>query len=489
MLLKMNRMVMIFIITPVLIRNLGFYDYGIWEVVISLIGYVGFINLGLPSSIVKFVAQAEGESDIGYSRILFKKAMGYMLVASFLVASILLIFNFYLFDVFPSKFLEDKSRYQLFLVLIALFIICSFFHTVVMSTVEGFQAFDVKAKVIIPISIVINIVIWLFISENNALILLTTTSISSLVLSSTILVFFLQHRYRIINGESNARRAFNINEVISFSLKSFVQGAVYKIQDTVAPILVSSILTPASVVFYSVPKNLIGHKRDIELTITQVFLPYFSFMNSNGGNLVRDYYRFSLILLIITLPIGLGVLFLGKEFLGLWVGNEIASNASFVIATLALSSILGGCDPLASKLITSQNKHGIYAKLAPFQLLLFLAVSLPLLTKLGIDGIAIAVMLNSLIFPFIYMKYRVKLMGDSIRTYFFAVHMKTLLPVTAFVCVITCLKNIIIIDSYAKLLFAATVSTICFLLTSFLFSLNDSERKVIISSVFRTRSR
>ena len=52
-----------FIMSPVLIRALGNRDYGLWELVMSVIGYMGLLDLGIGGAMVRFVAVADGKQD------------------------------------------------------------------------------------------------------------------------------------------------------------------------------------------------------------------------------------------------------------------------------------------------------------------------------------------------------------------------------------------------------------------------------------------
>ena len=46
-----------FVMTPVLVRNLGNHDYGIWEITMSLVGYFGFLEVGLRPAVTRFAAR------------------------------------------------------------------------------------------------------------------------------------------------------------------------------------------------------------------------------------------------------------------------------------------------------------------------------------------------------------------------------------------------------------------------------------------------
>ena len=46
-----------FLLTPVIVRSLGNYDYGIWEIIGSVLGYMGMLDLGLQPTISRFAAR------------------------------------------------------------------------------------------------------------------------------------------------------------------------------------------------------------------------------------------------------------------------------------------------------------------------------------------------------------------------------------------------------------------------------------------------
>ena len=51
------KLVITLIMTPVLVHNLGNYDYGIWEIIIAVIGYMGLLDIGMKPAIARFAAK------------------------------------------------------------------------------------------------------------------------------------------------------------------------------------------------------------------------------------------------------------------------------------------------------------------------------------------------------------------------------------------------------------------------------------------------
>src|SRR5579871_1503821 len=57
------RIGMTFFLTPLYVKYLGVYDFGIWELVVATLGYAGLLDLGLGFSISRFIAKYRAEDN------------------------------------------------------------------------------------------------------------------------------------------------------------------------------------------------------------------------------------------------------------------------------------------------------------------------------------------------------------------------------------------------------------------------------------------
>src|SRR5690606_17840740 len=85
--------VVTFVMTPVYVRELGNYDYGIWEMILSVIGYFGLVDLGLRPTIARFTAYFRGGKEKESSRALFTTSFVLMTMVGVLIASGLVIWS------------------------------------------------------------------------------------------------------------------------------------------------------------------------------------------------------------------------------------------------------------------------------------------------------------------------------------------------------------------------------------------------------------
>ena len=52
-----------FVLSPVLVRQLGNRDYGIWDLIVSLCGYLGLLEVGVGPAIIRFIARGASQED------------------------------------------------------------------------------------------------------------------------------------------------------------------------------------------------------------------------------------------------------------------------------------------------------------------------------------------------------------------------------------------------------------------------------------------
>jgi len=63
-------------LTPYIVNRLGVERYGIWALLTSLVGYIGFLDLGIGGSYVRYIAEYYTQKD--YSKVNFVINTGFL---------------------------------------------------------------------------------------------------------------------------------------------------------------------------------------------------------------------------------------------------------------------------------------------------------------------------------------------------------------------------------------------------------------------------
>src|SRR5690606_36148272 len=114
-----------FIMTPVLVGSLGHYDYGLWEILGAIIGYMGLLDLGIKPAISRFAAKYQAEKGNENLRLLYSSAFLFMGVIGLLIMSFFVLWGMF----FPGLIAEsstDTQRYTLLLIILGVQLLITF---------------------------------------------------------------------------------------------------------------------------------------------------------------------------------------------------------------------------------------------------------------------------------------------------------------------------------------------------------------------------
>src|SRR5690554_8024057 len=92
-----------FIMTPIFVRSLGHYDYGLWEILGAIIGYMGLLDLGIKPAISRFAAKYQAEKGNEDLKLLYSSTFLFMGVVGLLIMSFFVLWGVF----FPGIIAES----------------------------------------------------------------------------------------------------------------------------------------------------------------------------------------------------------------------------------------------------------------------------------------------------------------------------------------------------------------------------------------------
>lgn len=480
-----------FILTPITLRALGRYDYGIWEMVTAVVGYMGVLELGLKPAASRYTARFNAQADDAQMRAMYSTA----LLMLGIVGGFALVFFSLWALLRPDLLAPDNApttRYSIFLVLIGLQLLITFPGHVAESVLEGLQQYSTKNNITILNSVTGLAAVYFLIEYFDALIFLAL--MNGIGTTAKYLVFF-RLVYRRTGGRlfptlRHRSRAF-FNELVGFSGKSFVQGASTSLEGYAPVLIIGSVLGPAQVVFYSLPLALIRQIRNFTWTLTHAFMPLFSELHAKEQSEAarRIFLLASRVVVGLVAPIAALIILLGPDFLGRWAGREYVSGAASVVGLLAAANLLGFSNPFASRYLTAIGQHGILAKIGPFSAAGSIALGLLLVGPMGLYGpptgqVAVACVATPLI-----LYVTCKHVGITLAQYAGAVLIRILPPVALLVTTVLALESVLPPTTYVRLATISAAGGLVYLLSAPLLAMSSQERKDIVSRIRRRRGR
>lgn len=472
-----------FFLTPVFVHALGDYDYGINEIVLSFIGYMGLLEIGLQPAVTYFVARYNASGDKESLLRVFNNAFFFSVIIGCLMGLIILVWALTGANGLVQEHV-DKTRYIYFLLIIACQVLVSFPGHVILCVHQGHQRYGLTNLVAANNTIIGSIIVYIFLKHGYGLLFLTVANTIGMASKFLFLLLLLKKKsfggYRFQLGYINVT---SLRELFVFGGKSFLLGVASSFSKRASPILIGGLISPAAVVFYTIPNNLIGYLANLVSAATLSFMPYFSNLFALGDIAkVRSVFLSSSRCVAGISGCGfLSVVFLGPEFLRLWVGPEYALKGTSILFIAALTAFLRNLNPFHGRILTGMNLQGALAKIRAFEAVAYLILSIPLIQFDGIEGVALSILAASLIAEPIVLRLVCHQIDEEILEYFKKVVFGSIIPLLPVGCFYYTVLINFQLTGYSPIVLVGVIGCLLYSFVFMLTSVSSEERRDILA--------
>ena len=473
------KLVITFIMTPLLVHNLGNYDYGVWEIMVAILGYMGLLDMGLKPAISRFAAQYNASNDTKKLQELYSTSFVFLAIVGLVLCVFFIVWGMYWPDSI-SENNEKQFRYVFLLFVLGAQLLVVFPGYVAESFLEGFQKYYLKNNITIVNSIVGSSIVYFIIEPSNALILLVGMNAIGIVLKYLIYMYLLSlEKFGGLKPSIKTSTWHSFKETIDFGAKSLIQGIASRIEVGTDTVVIGYFMGPAVVLFYSIPAGLISYVRNIGWTITHAFMPLFSEMHATEkSEEIRDLYlNASKYVVALLLPTCVGITLVGSDFIGVWVGEEYLKDADTIILLLVLYMALPFLNPFSTRYLTAIGEHGLLAKLHPISASVNLIASIILVQYWGIVGVAIGSVIPIFFLVPMVLKACCGFLGITVSRYLMVSVVPSIIPTIAMWCAVYLYRQNYLLNSYVAIITAALAGAIVYCFIYYLVSMKLNERQ------------
>lgn len=476
-----------FLMTPVIIHALGNYDYGLWTIVFSVVGYMGMLDIGMRPAVVRYVAKFRAENDRASLDQLFSSVLVFNGAIGLFCFGGLLLWG--LFS--PAFFTEQAAapgRYLLFFVIVAFQVLCQFPGYVAECFHEGHQRYPFMNGLTIFNTVTGNTITYFLLKHGYGL--LTLTLMNALGFSWK---YFLYHvalsreKFGKFRWQRKMVSLPMLRSMLAFGTKTFVQSLAGMVTETANLNVIGYMIGAASVPYYSIPAQLVGYVRQMSLTVTNVFMPMFSHLHASQQKeeLKALYLNASRYIIGCIYPIMINACLLGPAFLAIWVGPTYAEGGAKVLNILTGAYLILFCHPLHQRFMVGVDKVAFLAKIRVVSCLFFLISSVTLVHFFGVAGAAFALLANYAVFEPVVLRTTCRVLEISMAHYTRSVLIPVFVPSALLVVILRLTVNSIRLNSYGSIIGTAMGGGIVYLLFFSVFSLNSAERRFIYATLPR----
>jgi O-antigen/teichoic acid export membrane protein len=382
-------MIVPFFLTPMVIRHLGTVAYGVWILAVSTVAYLGLLDLGLRSAVIRYVSKADAQGQVTEAQ----DAIGAALWFRILIALAAVVLSFVLALVFPHLFkvpggLERPA--QITVLMCAFAVAVTLISGVFGAVLGAIHRFDVLSWVTVAQTAVKAVGVIVILLSGRGLIALAfwefvVTLLVGIVTWMAAVKIYPACRVRLERPDIKT-----LKKIWSYSFTTFIIVIAVQVVFNTDNIVVGAFISVGAVAFYSIGGSLVAYSRQVVSSVATTFIPMASNLEAAGKSeeLQRLLLKGTQATLGLALPVSLVLLFRGKTFIGLWMGAKFSEEAGTVLQILMISQFFGVANTTAGQIAFGIEKHNSVANWAIAEATLNLSLSILLAKTMGLYGVA-----------------------------------------------------------------------------------------------------
>lgn len=481
-------MLISFIYTPWMIREIGMSDYGIYSLIISFLSYF-LLDFGLGSAISRFIAKYRADNDIEGINKMFSVTTLVFIILDIMILIVLFVVFFFLEDIFikltPKELLTLKKVY----VIAGFFSLCTF----------GLKPFD---GALMAYEHFVRLKTLDLIQRLGTVILITTSlllggDIYILVFINGVVAFCVSIcKFVYLKRTEQIKINFKLFDfplakgLFAFSFWIFFISLAQRLRLNIIPSILGISCGTTEIAIFSLGLNLEGFIYNFSYALNGLFIPKVSRMvkvDGNRNSVTKLMIKVGRVQLYIVGFIIIGLFGLGKSFIHLWIGDDF-KNTYYVMVFLVAVYLVSMTQHIGTTLSYVVNEVKYNSIFAFSTSLVSIVLSFLFAPKWGAVGcaaaICIALSINTLLLNIFYYK---KLKLDIFK-FFLTCHAKLIPIIIPILLVLVMIDNSEMITSWHILILCGMIYTIIYFSAMYFIGMNDEEKmmlKQVISRIWK----
>lgn len=468
-------------ITPYAIHALGKDDYGIWESIVALTGFLSLLVLGIPMASVRFIAEQAAKKDVEGTNRAIATCNGICigLGALALVVGGVLYFVFDAFylhgdswDLGPDEINDARLAFGVVVVQVA----AAFAMRLPYGVLEAHHDF-VSRGAIMSLELVLRLgLTFALLAWNASLWVLASVQVLCMLTEFTACRVVIAKRYGHLRFSLARFDRTILRGILSFSLFAMLLNVGALLAFRIDALVIGKFLPPDEVTYYGAGNKFFEPLTQLVIGIGAVVMPMATALKTRGDadQLPGLLLKWSKVSLSLALVVGLYLVTLGPEFLACWLGPEFEERSGQVLQVLMLSFFLflpvrGVALPMLMGV--GRPERPAFALLAMG--LLNLAISVALVRPLGILGVALGTAVPNVLFALTLLVLACRELSIGVGRYLSYVAFKATLGALPVAALGLVLKYVVEVEGLIPLLASGVGMVLVFGLTWILFVYKD----------------
>jgi O-antigen/teichoic acid export membrane protein len=381
-----------FFLTPLMLTVFGTSEFGVYKLVLTFTSYFALADLGLSNAIVRYVSEYRTNNDKDSEG----KFIGLVAIIDLLMGGILFIagifFYNYIPEIFNSSFNKDEIellKNLFFLVVVSG--IMTLFVNLASGILNSYEKFAVVkamniAKTLVRVALIV------------VLLMLDFKSFEIVLVDTVLMVVVFMFSWYYCIKELHVKPIFtNIEskfskKILNYSLIVFVDAIAFHFFWAADTFIIGIYISSAAIAIYSIGTLLSSLFFAFSIVISEVLMPDIVKKVAGGADdkeLTDHMIKIGRIKFIVLALPTLGFIFLGQQFINLWVGKEF--HEAYLVAILILiPQMISALADVGLYVMWAKTKHKVKSFVSLGICIINIFLTIVLVQKYGILGAAVS---------------------------------------------------------------------------------------------------
>ena len=387
-----------FLLAPFVVHRLGNVAYGVWVLALSSVNYLTLLDLGMRSSVLRFVSQKhtiqdhEGASEVLSAALWVRLQISAVVV----VLSCVLAALFPVLFKIPAALAKDAREAIL---VIGVTTTVSMSVGVMAGVLSALNRYDLLSYVsLTQLAIRVTGVV-LVLKTGHGIVGIACSELLAACVGNTVVVILARKTYPELRVRLHRPKTEVLRQLWSYSVYAFLITVAIQVVYQTDNLVVGAFVSTAAVTFYSIGNSLCRYTDQVVGAMTLTFVPAASSYEAAGNtaSLRSLYVNGTRATMALSLPILATLMTRGGSFIGLWMGPQYSKVSGTVLLILASGLLFSLQNNPAVAVAYGTGKHKKLAAWAVSEAIANLTLSVLLARRFGIYGVAVGTLLPSLV--------------------------------------------------------------------------------------------
>ncbi len=456
--------------------------YGLWALLASVVGYYGLLDLGLSTAITRHVAGAIGRKDEETCNHIFNTAL--IVYAGLGIIALLISVGL---AVAAPAFIKQPSDIYIFravILILGVNVAIGLPERVLGGVLASELCFTLESSLQLLALLLRSILVVAALLAGYGVVALALATVLSAMPVRVLHAYYTHKRLPFLHLGLRYFKKATLKQLFSFSSFIFIGQIANHLRFHVDYLVISIFLSLVAVTHYKIAALLVYQYNVVMFALTGVLHPLFSRLEGGKDRAgIQKIFLFGTKLTMIPASfIGYGFLVWGRPFIEVWMGPDYL-DAYPCLVVLTISTIIMLWQNVSANLFIGMSRHKLVAFLNSVEGVSNLTLSLILVRRYGIIGVALGTAIPMFITKLIIQPiYASKTAGVPYRSYMLG--MARTASLIALILVVPGWLSITYAKpTYSSLIFFGVISLIIYSVGVWFIIFKPTEKQLIFNLI------